>query len=522
MSKQNDHILIVGGGTAGWLTAAILAKSLGSGQDNSVKVTLVESPDIPILGVGEGTWPNLRATLRKIGVSESDFIRECDATFKQGAEFINWSRTPTPGSSESYYHPLSTVSHSSYDFNLAPYWLIQDDKTRLPYDRAVASQARICELGLAPKQIVMPEYSAAQEYAYHLNANKFAEFLKQHCINKLGVNFVSANVTQVQLDQDDFVSHVETDHQQFTDIHADFFVDCSGARGLIINQTYKIGWVDISDIILNDTALAVQVPYPDQVQPIKTHTLSTAQSAGWIWDIGLQTRRGVGHVYSSRHISEDQATSQLVNYIDQPEEKLAIRKLKLNHGYRQKFWHKNSVAIGMSAGFIEPLEASAIFLFDAAANMIAAQFPRQRHQMAYAEQTFNQHLTMRMERTVEFIKMHYCISQRRDSQYWIDNCNPESIPPNLKRRLAFWQNHPPTKYDFDNAWEPFNLDSYLYVLYGMGYKTDLSSNHSAFSEVKRAKHLFDNIDKASELLSAQLPQQRELIEKVCQFGFSRV
>lgn len=522
MSKLNDHILIVGGGTAGWLTAAIVAKSLSCKQKNSVKVTLVESPDIPILGVGEGTWPNLRATLRKIGVSESDFIRECDATFKQGAEFVNWRVTPKSGSTESYYHPLSTVNHSSYDFNLAPYWLLQDEAIRQPYDRAVASQARICDLGLAPKQIVMSEYSAAQEYAYHLNANKFAEFLKQHCINNLGVHFVSANVTNVHLDDDDFVSHVDTDSHESARIAADFFVDCSGARGLLINQTYKIGWVDISNIILNDTALAVQVDYPDQQQAIKTHTVSTAQTAGWIWDIGLQSRRGVGHVYSSRHISDDQATSQLLNYIDQPEQELSVRKIKLNHGYREKFWHKNTVAIGMSAGFIEPLEASAIFLFDAAANMIAAQFPRRREDMAYVEETFNTHLTMRMERTVEFIKMHYCISLRRDSQYWIDNCNSDSIPANLRRRLDFWKNHPPTKYDFDNAWEPFNLDSYLYVLYGMGYKTDISANRSAFSDIDRANRLFADVDTATKLLSSKLPLQRELIEKVRQFGFTRV
>ena len=129
MALDNNHILIIGGGTAGWLSAAILAKTLNSKNTDGVKVTLVESPTIPILGVGEGTWPNLRATLHKIGISETDFIRECDATFKQGAEFINWSKTPDPKQSHSYYHPLSTVSHSSYDFNLAPYWLQQDKKT---------------------------------------------------------------------------------------------------------------------------------------------------------------------------------------------------------------------------------------------------------------------------------------------------------------------------------------------------------------------------------------------------------
>ena len=535
--SKNNHILIIGGGTAGWLSAAILAKSLHSKREDGVKVTLIESPDIPILGVGEGTWPNLRATLHRIGISETDFIRECDVTFKQGAEFINWAKTPehsqkqspssnlnsNPNSSSSYYHPLSTVNHSSYNFNLAPYWLQQDKKTRLPYDRAVASQARLCDQGIAPKQIVMPQYSAAQEYAYHLNANKFSSFLKRHCIENLGVTFVSANVTKVQLDDDEFIEYVVTDHSSIKKINADFFIDCSGSKGLIIKETYNIPWHDISDIIFNDTALAVQVPYQDKTQAIKTHTLATAQDAGWIWDIGLQTRRGVGHVYSSKYTTEQKAKQQLIDYLgDDYNSELMIRKIKLNHGYHKKFWHKNSVAIGMSAGFIEPLEASAIFLFDAAANMLATQFPRDKAQMLYAEGKFNQQLTLRMERTVEFIKLHYCISERRDSQYWIDNCDPVSIPQHLQERLSFWKSQPPTKYDFDNAWEPFNLDSYLYVLYGMGFDTDVSEVASKYTDVIKAEKLFTEIDQASDLMIKKLPKHRELIKKVIQYGFSQV
>jgi tryptophan halogenase len=330
-------------------------------------------------------------------------------------------------------------------------------------------------------------------------------------------------VTNIALDNEDFITHVDTDHEIEKKISADFFIDCSGAKGLIIKETYNIGWHSISDVIFNDTALAVQVPYADENQPINTHTLATAQEAGWIWDIGLQNRRGVGHVFSSKYIGEEKAKQQLIDYLgDDYTDDLMIRKIKLNHGYHEKFWHKNSVAIGMSAGFVEPLEASAIFLFDAAANMIAAQFPRDKTKMAYAEQKFNQQLTMRMERTVEFIKLHYCISGRRDSQYWIDNCNPASIPENLKQRLSFWQSQPPSKYDFENAWEPFNLDSYLYVLYGMGFETDTSQVAAKFTEKSKAVHLFNNIDKASKLLIDELPKQRELIDKVIKYGFSQV
>lgn len=176
----------------------------------------------------------------------------------------------------------------------------------------------------------------------------------------------------------------------------------------------------------------------------------------------------------------------------------------------------------MSAGFVEPLEASAIFLFDAAATMLATQFPRKKAQMAYVEQKFNQHFTMRMQRTVEFIKLHYCISGRRDSQYWIDNCDPSSIPENLQQRLDFWQSQPPTKYDFDNAWEPFNLDSYLYILYGMGFETDLTVVSSKYTEKAKADKLFENINRTSEILIDKMPVQRTLIEKAIKYGFSKL
>lgn len=523
MEHDNNHILIVGGGTAGWLSAAILAKSLDAKSAEGVKITLVESPDIPILGVGEGTWPNLRATFQKIGISETDFIRECDATFKQGAEFINWRIAPDSGSCHRYYHPLSTVSHSSYDFSLAPYWLQQNEDSRLPYDTSVATQARLCDQGIAPKLIVTPEYVAIQEYAYHLDANKLAAFLKKHCIQTLGVNFVSANVTKVVLDEDDFIRCVEIDLDDQQQINADFFVDCTGTKGLIIKETYNAEWQSTDNIVFNDTALAVQVPCRDPKRAIKTHTLATAQEAGWIWDIGLQHRRGVGHVYSSRYISDDKAKSQLINYIGEDySSELKIRKIKLNLGYHKKIWNKNSVAIGMSSGFVEPLEASAIFLLDAAANMLAAQFPRNRAKMAYVEKKFNLYMKMRMERTVEFIKLHYCISDRRDSQYWRDNCDPSSIPENLQERLEFWESQPPTKYDFENAWEPFNLDSYLYVLYGMNFKTELSSLTSKYTDRTRAKQLFENVENSSRQLISKLPKQRELIEKVIQFGLGKV
>lgn len=521
MGTLVNNVLVVGGGTAGWLTASILAKHLNSKMPGAVQVTLVESPDIPILGVGEGTWPTMRATLQSLGVNESEFMRECDATFKQGSEFVNWIEKPKGEESNSYFHPLSAVFHSANNFNLAPYWLLKEGGN-LPYDLAVATQSRICQLGLGPKKITTPEYVALQNYSYHLNANKFADFMSKFSVKNLGVKHLWANVQQVNMDGQGNVNSVLTDNPECAEIHADFFIDCSGTRALIIEKALGVEWHSINDIIFNDTALAMQVPYENSNDPIATHTIATAHEAGWTWDIGLHNRRGVGYVYSSKYTTDEQAEAVLRKHIGKQSLGLDARKIPLKIGYRKKFWHKNCVAVGMSAAFIEPLEASAIFLIEAAANMIADQFPRDSDAMSYVEEKYNKTFGLRWDKSVDFVKLHYCISRRRDTQYWIDNCDEKSIPEALQVKLNHWRSHPPSKYDFDYAYEPFVLDSYLFVLYGMQFPTNLSHNASTFQEQEEARKKFIEINAVTDMLAKELPNQRELVEKVYKYGFQRI
>ncbi len=519
MGKLINQVLVVGGGTAGWLTASILAKQLNSKNDGAVKVTLVESPNIPIVGVGEGTWPTMRTTLQNLGIDEGEFMRECDATFKQGSEFVNWVHTPKAGEKHSYYHPLSAVFHSSYEFNLAPYWLLKAAEDK-PYDKAVATQSYVCDAGLAPKKITTPQYDAIQNYSYHLNANKFSTFLTKFATEHLGVKHVLAEVTDVVLDDEGFIQSVITDTAG--ELSADFFLDCTGSRAMLMEKALGVPWLKIDNVLFNDTALAMQVPYESEDTPIATHTIATAHEAGWTWDIGLHNRRGVGYVYSSKYTTDERAEQVLREYAGPMSEGIAVRKIPLNLGYREKFWHKNCVAIGMSAAFIEPLEASAIFLIEAAANMLADQFPRQREAMAYVEEKYNKTFRLRWDKSVDFVKLHYCITKRQDTPYWVDNCDPASIPEALQKRLAHWKTHPPTKYDFDYAYEPFVLDSYLFVLYGMEYDVDLTHNATSFAQSTEAKAKFDNVERVAELLKRELPSHRELVEKVYQYGFAKI
>ena len=290
MTQPIQKVVIVGGGTAGWLTAGIIAARHQGRMKAGFSVTLVESPNIPIIGVGEGTWPTLRSSLEKMGISETEFFRHSDAAFKQGAKFARWT---TGADNDYYYHPLM-LPQGFTQLNLVPHWLRNDQGRN--FSDSVCPQEQLCEAGLAPKMITTPEYKAVANYAYHLDAGKFAPFLTKHCVEKLGVRHVLADVLAANQSESGDIKSVVT--KQAGEIAGDLFVDCSGFSSLLLGKTLGVGFKDCSDVLFCDTALALQIPYDAPDAPMASHTISTAQSAGWIWDIGLPTRRGTGY---SRH-----------------------------------------------------------------------------------------------------------------------------------------------------------------------------------------------------------------------------
>ncbi|WP_340677143.1 tryptophan halogenase family protein [Paraglaciecola sp.] len=515
-NKTVNQVIIVGGGTAGWLTAAKLAKHLNSKESNSVQVTLIESPDIPTIGVGEGTWPTMRKTLAELGINENEFLTYCNASFKQGTKFVNWHTTPTSDTDQHYYHLFSSVVDPA-EFNLSPYWSLGDKS--LPYAEYVSAQAAICDLGLAPKLISNRCYEGIQNYAYHLDAGKFAELLRDFSCDKLGVKHIKANVTDVLLDKGGLINAVVTDKQG--ELKGELFVDCSGFKSLLLGKIYGINFISIKDTLLADHAVAIQVPYTEESPNINSTTMSSAQPAGWIWDIGLATRRGTGYVYASDFVSHDEAEQTLRDYIGPQAKNLDVRKIKMDCGYRSKFWHKNCVAIGLSAAFVEPLEASAIFLVEAAANMLCDQFPRHQSLMPMVEKKFNQSFQFRWIKTINFIKMHYCLSQRNEP-FWQANRHPKTIPEELTEQLKHWKHHPVSRYDFSHVFDPFPQASYQYVLYGMGFEQKLDYARSTYHEESKASQYQIMNQKFQQKLLTQLPSNHELLQKVAKYGFQNL
>ena len=408
------HVVIVGGGTAGWLTAGVLAADHCAAREDGVRVTVIESPTIPILGVGEGTWPSLRDTLRRIGVSETEFVRRCNAGFKQGSRFDGW----TDGSpDDSYFHPFEAPP-SADDVDWLALWRSAPDAS---FAQSMSPQATLCLEGKGPKQFSTPEFAAVANYAYHLDAPAFAELLREHCTKSLGVRLITDDVIDVSLDESGAVASLKT--QDSGDIKADLFVDCTGSKALLVGEALGAELKDVSDVLFNDRALAIQVPYTDDSASIASQTTGTAMQAGWVWDIALQNRRGVGHVYSSAHRSEEEARADLSAYLAGAAPQSVVsgneaRMIKFRSAFRETPWRANAVAIGMSQGFVEPLEASAIVMIELSATMLSDTLPASKSLMPAAAERFNARFRYRWDRIVDFLKLHYVLS-RRSEPYWL-------------------------------------------------------------------------------------------------------
>lgn len=500
MTDRIEQLVIVGGGTAGWLAACVMAA-----RRPELAVTLVEAPDIPTIGVGEGSWPTLRETLRTIGIGEEEFLRECDGSFKQGSRFDGWT---TGEDGDSYLHPFTPPLQTSSAGNMAALlagW--QEVAPALPFADAMTPQAAACTRDLAPRQRAMPGFAGALNYGYHLDAGKFANLLKRHATTRLGVTHLSDRVSGVIGTPEKIEA---LDLAQTGRLEGHFFIDCSGSRAILIGGHMGAGWIDRSDVSLNDSALAVQVLVPTE-SPIASQTVGTAHEEGWLWDIALPRRRGIGCVYSSKFLADDRAEAILRDYIEAsvPGADLSTvspRKLSFATGYREQFWKGNCLAIGQSAGFIEPLEASAIVMVELSLKALADNFPATEATLAIHADRFNTLFRYRWERIVDFLKLHYVLS-RRSEPYWLAQRDPAVVPQRLADQLKLWREQPPSAWDFPQVDEVFSAASQQYVLYGMGCPVPERARAT-----QQALSRLAEVRERSRALAAALPTNRSYFD----------
>ena len=504
MTAPVRNILIVGGGTAGWITACYLAKVLRGDPARSPNITLIESPDIGTIGVGEGTFPTIRITLQTLGIPEEELLREATATFKQGARFVNWERAPSDGGS-AYLHPFDTP-YANEGAGQLPYWLLRDKATRKPFAEAVTMQYAIAAAGRAPKRRTDAGYDGIVNYAYHFDAARFAELLRKYSI-RYGVRHLQGKITGVDLAEDGSIARLQTDSQGA--LEADLYIDCTGFRAELIGKALGSPYRSVRHQLLTDRAIACQVPYDRPDSPIPSFTISTAHKAGWTWDIGLHERRGIGYVFSSAHASDDAAMDTLRKYVGPKGENYSTRVIGFDTGFRPAQWVKNCVAVGLSSGFFEPLEATNIVMSEVAASMLVDFFPYSGPIDANAA-LFNRLMTARNERIIDFLKLHYCITKRNEP-FWRDNVAAASVPDHLAELLGAWRYRPPSRFDISEDVDIFAPCNYQYVLYGMGFDTDYEAARGSFDRLAAADAIFDRVARFGQKSVELLESNRALV-----------
>jgi hypothetical protein len=452
---SNYKILILGGGTAGWMAANLFAKNCAGTMVNGrrIEINVVESAEIGIVGVGEGSTPQLKALFDHLEIAESDWMPKCNATYKNGISFKGWSGKK---GFEEYFHPFpaktdrDTAQAFVYNSYLRRHNIdveVQPNKFFLPAYLAAS------KLGPKPDR----NFPFAVSYGYHFDAYLVGEVLKENAI-KLGVRHIQATIDDVIVDPTGNIQSLKSSDGQ--PHHADFFVDCSGFAGLLIGKALKVPFNSFAENLFNDSAVVMPtgdrvmptgdrvMPTGDRVMPtgdsqqVASQTTAMAMNAGWVWNIPLTNRTGNGYVYSSGHIDSDAAETELRASLGLLDSEVQARHLKMRVGQRQQHWAGNCLAVGLSQGFIEPLEATALHLAQDTIQGFISLFNAGK--LSDSDKTeFNQSISAKFEGIRDYIVCHYKVNSRADrvnegQHYWRDCANNKTLSPSLQSLLNVW------------------------------------------------------------------------------------
>jgi tryptophan halogenase len=493
--KPIKHVVIAGGGTAGWITAALLNKVLGK----VINITLIESSSIGTVGVGEATIPPIIQLNNALGINEQEFINETNATIKLGIEFENW-KAPT----HRYMHAFGSIGKDFPFCDFYNFWLkghitgCEDELWDFSLNYQAAKQHKFAPLNTIPNT-QLPGLS----YAYHFDATLYAEYLKKLAISR-GVKHIDAKISEVM--QCLTTGNVETlildDNKQ---INGDLFIDCTGLRALLIEKTLNTGFVDWSHYLPCDSAIAVQTKSNDELKP---YTRSIARSAGWQWQIPLQSRIGNGLVYCSRYLSDEDAKTLLLNNL--PADPITEpRFIKFKTGRRIKQWHKNVVAVGLSSGFLEPLESTSIHLIQSAVTRLIKLFPHHGISDALASE-FNTQSVIEIEHIRDFIILHYKLTEREDSAFW-RQCMQMDIPDSLNHKLNLFKQTGKVMREDD---ELFAEIAWQQVMIGQGLMPDDYSTIVDSLTNEQLSDLFISLKTLINSTVEKLPTHKEFLASI--------
>ncbi len=450
MTQQLKQIVILGGGSAGWMTAAALS-SLLSPKD--VSITVVESEQIGTIGVGEATIPDILNFNRMLGIDEDEFMKATQATFKLGIEFIDWGRKGS-----AYIHPFGShgVDMNGIDFH--HYWL----HSHAGGNPNPIDQYSLCAVAALQNRFALPDPNPQKlgshiRYAYHFDATLYARFLRQYAEER-GVQRIEGKVDRVDQDaQSGYVTGLQLDNGKH--VPGELFFDCTGFIALLLEKTLGVGYRDWSHWLPCDSALAVPCAHAG---PLRPYTRSTARPAGWQWQIPTQRRTGNGHIYSRDYMSDDEAHEILVSTVE-GELQGTPRQIRFKAGHRDTFWSKNCIAIGLSAGFLEPLESTSLYLIQEGISRFIALFP-DASMPDVVRNEYNRHMRTEFEQVRDFIILHYYATERDDTPFW-NYCRNMSIPDSLVHKIALFRE---AGRAFRYEDELFSRASWIAVFLGQG------------------------------------------------------
>lgn len=520
MVKQ---IVIVGGGTAGWMTAAYLKKAL----DATCNITVVESPSIRTIGVGEATFSTIKLFFDWLDLDESEWMPSCNAAYKMAIKFVNW--TARGGH---FYHPFQR-----YDVvdgvNLGEWWLKLKRGTE-PFDYACFTVPALCDHQRSPRYLdgrvfddqvqgaygeehrarkgVLADHLLQYPYAYHFDASLLADFLKTWATRR-GVRQVLDDVSEVTLAESGDIAHLVT--RNHGTIGGDLFVDCTGFRGLLINQALGEPFVSFSRSLLCDSAVAMQIPVDCAAEGIDPYTSATALSSGWVWRIPLYGRVGTGYVYSSAFTTADEAEAEFRRHLGPAAAACNASRIKMRIGRCRNSWVRNCVAIGLSSGFVEPLESTGIFFIQhGIEELLSHLHVPANEQDDELVKSYNRRVAECIDGVMEFLTLHYRASDRRDTPFWQATQTDVEVPEALAERLRLWQRRLPNRRNINPHYHGFESYSYSVMLLGLGGPLEASLPALDMLSPRRAMAAFEAVKSRTARLVASLPSQWEYLTHV--------
>jgi tryptophan 7-halogenase len=484
-------VVIAGGGTSGWCAAAALSQQMGTLLD----ITLIESEEIGTVGVGEATFPTVRTFHKILDLDEREFLRVTRGSIKLGISFENWARL-----GDRYIHSFGVIGKSTWLADFHHLWVAA---------RAAGFGDELGDYCFEHKAARDHKFFTSPEsrinYAYHFDASLYARFLRTRSEAR-GVRRVEGKIgSVVQSSESGNIEAVVMESGQR--IEGDLFIDCTGFRGLLIEQTLKAGYEDWTKWLRNDSALALQTDYPlDNIPP---YTRAIAHQSGWQWKIPLQHRQGTGHVYSSAYTTDDEARKVLMDNLE-GDIRVELRLLKFKTGRRRSAWVKNCIAVGLAGGFVEPLESTSIHLIQSGITRMLRLFPISGCSESLSRQ-YNQESKLEFERIRDFIVLHYKATERDDTSYWRD-CRDMEIPDTLAHRLELFRE---TALVFPDAADAFRVDSWLQVLIGQRIEPRSYHHIARLLDQEKLRTMLTTVRGSIGAAVEKLPTHKQFLDSYC-------